>query len=165
MKKNKKGFTLIELTAVVIILAIIASIALPSYKVSAMKTRIVNNMPLMRILQNDMINYYNLRGSLPTKLVQLSINKKEFSNITNTSATHTQTNCTLSLNETVLSIDCGQGWIMKYTLVSSPSSIGYSVGENTIEVTDENVSGTVKKIATGLSWPQKTGSSTIYIIK
>ena len=54
---------------------------------------------------------------------------------------------------------------MKYSVTTTTSSIGYYAGENTIEVNDNSISGTMQKIAAGLGWQRKSGSSTIYIIK
>lgn len=166
MLKNKNGFTLSELMAVIICIGILAAIALPSYKTSVMKTKIVNNMPLMKALQNDMANYYALHETLPTKLTQLSINKKEFRDLSDTSGTHIATKCTLTLgvNQRIgISMNCGQGWTMFYSL--QENAFGYSAGEKTIQVTNSSDANSIRKIAAGFKWPQKSGSDNTYIIQ
>ena len=163
MLKNKKGFTLSELLAVLLIVGILATIAMPAYKTSTIKTRIANNMPLMRALQNDMVNYYNLHGKLPTKLTQLSINKSEFSNLANNKGTHTPTRCTFTLSTSQISMDCGQGWTMDYKVEAT--GVGYTNGERTIHITGTDNASSIRKAAAGFGWQQKSGSNDTYIIE
>lgn len=165
MLKNKKGFTLNELMAVVLIIGILASIAIPSYRTSVEKAKIVNNMALMNALQNDIVNYYNLHGSLPTKLTQLSINKNEFKDLTNTSGTHIPTNCTFSLGTTQkkgISMSCGQGWVMMYNVEST--GIGYIAGKRAIQAATADPN-TIRKIAAGFNWPADPDLENTYIIQ
>lgn len=169
MLKNKKGFTLSELMAVIVFIGILTAIAMPSYKSAAMKARIVNNMPLLRALQNDMINFYNLHTSLPTKLTQLSINKGEFTDFNGdkTSAKHIPTGCTISIKTTSnlgIEMDCHIGWTMRYSIVET--SIGYAPGQNTFSITASgSTANSLQKIMGQLDWPQKPGNTTVYIMK
>ena len=170
MFKNKQGFTLIEITVVVLVIGILVSFTIPGYKTSVMKTKIVNNMTLLRALQNDAINFYNIHGTLPTKLTQLAINKEEFNNFDSlkTSATHIPTKCTLRLLDPVQTVgyrtirmDCGQGWLMTYPIVQGPA--GYYVpGTRVLVVTNDDISNTIHKIAASLGWE---GNGNTYIIK
>ena len=166
MLKNKNGFTLMELMAVVLIMGILASIAIPSYKTSVAKTKIVTNMPLLRALQDDMINYYNLHGNLPTRLTQLSINKKEFKNLSDTAGTHVPTNCTFTIGTTQkigISMDCGNGWVIFYQIKNE--GLGYATGERTIQLANDGNANSLSKIARGFGWPQKSGTTDTYVIK
>ncbi len=57
--KNKKGFTLLELLVVVLIIGILASIALPQYQIAVAKSRVASVLPLIRAWQ-DALHVYEL---------------------------------------------------------------------------------------------------------
>ena len=139
MKKNKKGFTLLELLIVVLITGILAGVGIPMYMNTVNKTRVSINLPLMRSLQSDIVMYYNMNNTLPTKLSQLSLNLTEFTNVTDTSATQISTGCVFELktNESgyakIVTQDCGKGWVMWYTVKSS--SLGYSADKRIFKIT------------------------------
>ena len=151
MKTNKKGFSLIELTAVILVIGVLTSIAIPYYKTSTMKTRIVVNMPLLRALQNDMINFYNLNNTLPSRMTQLAINKGEFSSGT-TRVTHIPTNCTFTLsrsdNSASITETCNNSWKLIYSI--NKTAIGYAPAIPVFEITGDVARN--RKIANELNW-------------
>ena len=61
--KNKKGFTLLELLVVVLIIGILASIALPQYKMAVTKSRVASILPLMRRWKDALAEYKLQHGS------------------------------------------------------------------------------------------------------
>jgi prepilin-type N-terminal cleavage/methylation domain-containing protein len=168
MLKNKKGFTLAELIIVLLFIGVLATMAIPGYRTSTTKAKIVNNMTLMRALQNDIVNYYNLHGALPDNILQLSLNKDELSNITTRSAVHTPTRCTLTLRgggsgslvrDTDIQMNCNTGWTMTYKIEST--SYGYKTGDRIFHVSGGDA-GRLSKIANELGW-QSSGSNSYKI--
>ena len=58
--KNKKGFTLIEVLVVVLIIGILAAVALPQYRIAVAKSKIASMLPIMRAWK-DAYTEYSLR--------------------------------------------------------------------------------------------------------
>ena len=56
-RKNKKGFTLLELLVVVLIIGILAGIALPQYQVAVTKAKVSSILPLMRRWKDALMEY------------------------------------------------------------------------------------------------------------
>ena len=56
-KKLNKGFTLIEMLVVVLIIGILAGIALPQYQMAVTKAKIASILPLMRRWKDAMYEY------------------------------------------------------------------------------------------------------------
>ena len=155
MLKNKKGFSLIELMTALIIIGILLSVALPSYKISVLEAKIVNNLPLLKAMQVSMLDYYNLHNSLPNQITQLSMNTGEFSDISSAQATHTTTRCVFTMNNSQtspsVSMDCNEGWNMRFQL--EPSALGYTYGERRFNVTGGGSDAErLHKVAKTLGW-------------
>ena len=56
-KKNKSGFTLIEMLVVVLIIGILASVALPQYQMAVTKAKVASILPLMRRWKDALQEY------------------------------------------------------------------------------------------------------------
>ena len=54
---NKKGFTLLELLVVVLIIGILASIALPQYEMAVTKAKVASILPIMRRWKDALQEY------------------------------------------------------------------------------------------------------------
>ena len=67
-KTNKKGFTIIELIAVMVIIGVILSSVLAAVKGATDNSRITSAIASVRALQTASVNYYNSNGGSYTGL-------------------------------------------------------------------------------------------------
>lgn len=72
-KKKKKGFTLVEILVVVLILSIIAAIALPQYKKAVLKSKTGQIMSLVRALATAQEEYYAANNTYASSFESLSV--------------------------------------------------------------------------------------------
>ena len=70
---NKKGFTLLELLVVVVIIGILAAIALPQYKVAAGKAKFATLKNITKSLKESVERYYLVHSSYPKHFNELDI--------------------------------------------------------------------------------------------
>ena len=67
MQKKNKGFTLIEMLVVVLIIGILAGIALPQYQMAVTKAKVASILPLMRRWKDALQEYKLQHGSYETE--------------------------------------------------------------------------------------------------
>lgn len=73
MIRNKKGFTLTELLAVVLIIGILSAIALPQYRRSIQRAEAVEGLTHLRAILDSAIRYKAAYDAYPTKLQGLDV--------------------------------------------------------------------------------------------
>ncbi len=71
--KNRKGFTLLELLVVVLIIGVLAAIALPQYKMAIGKSKFNTLKTITKNLVESVQRYYLANGVYPTKHTDLDI--------------------------------------------------------------------------------------------
>ena len=73
MQNTKTGFTLIELLVVVLIIGILASIALPQYKMAVAKSRYAALKPLVQALATAEEQYFMANNQYTDQMSELSL--------------------------------------------------------------------------------------------
>ncbi len=166
MFKNKRGFSLIELTAVIMTILIIIAIAIPQYRTSALKSRIVSNLGLMQALQNDIIDFYNVHQQFPISLFELSLTRNDFGPISQNStvAVRRSDNCLFQLltpsnRVKVIRLSCGDDWALNYRVEVDPRTARVEALGLFQAI---NGSALPVKIANELGWPRHDGEENFF---
>ena len=71
---TKKGFTLLELLIVVLIIGLLASIALPQYQLAVDKAKFSNFQSLVKSIETAFDGYYLIHDEYPNNFNELDIN-------------------------------------------------------------------------------------------
>ena len=71
--KNRKGFTLMEILIVVLIIGVLAAIALPQYQKAVLKSRFSALMPIAKSIANGNEIYYMEHGSYASNPADLDV--------------------------------------------------------------------------------------------
>lgn len=81
MMKQQKGFTLIELMIVVLTLALLATIAYPSYETYIRRTRLENVRANLLLNAQKMERYYSQKHSFPNTVAITDLEQNTYFNI------------------------------------------------------------------------------------
>ena len=73
MIKNKKGFTLLELLVVILIIAILAAVALPQYRKAVYKTKFMQASLMLDSIFQAQQEYFLLNGEYATNFPDLNM--------------------------------------------------------------------------------------------
>ena len=73
MKTQKKGFTLVELVIVIVIVGILTIVSVPMYKLQVEKSRVAEAMSVLRTIADANTHYYLEHGTWCTDIRELPI--------------------------------------------------------------------------------------------
>lgn len=76
-KKISKGFTLIEMLVVILIIGILAAIAVPQYKMSVARTKFTTLKSFTKNIVESLQRYYMVNNAYPLKYTELDIDFDE----------------------------------------------------------------------------------------
>lgn len=173
MFKNKKGFTLLELMVVVLIIAILAAIALPQYRIAVEKTRISTNIPILKALHDAIIQYYGTKGEYPSSFSKLSVTvPKSLYTVSGKTLTKKDNSCIIILqdanNPPAIDLTCKTSggalndWVMSFQFITINAAQGGGLvgGERYFEVrtADEYNKKLLRQAALSSGWTDRGGN-------
>lgn len=77
MKNDQKGFTLIELLIVIAIIAILSTMALPSYQDRTIRAQVAQAMTMAEVAKKEIEDFYRTKGKLPQNNAEAGLPKPE----------------------------------------------------------------------------------------
>ena len=137
--KNKQAFTLIELLVVVLIIGILASVALPQYKLAVAKARIMNLVAMTKSVLEAEEAYYLANNTYTNKWDELAV--------------------TLPGTVNSSQITSSDGWVMRLTGSS------YSVDSWDSRVPGVIISAFYAQVPAGITQSPVGGGFTCYAIR
>jgi len=73
MRTDSRGFTLIELLIVIAIIAILSSMAVPSYQDRVIRAQVAQAITLADVVKKEVQDYYKAKGHLPKNNAQAGL--------------------------------------------------------------------------------------------
>ncbi len=136
--KNKKGFTLIEILVVVLIIGILAAIAVPQYQKSVWKSRATGMLFNLKSL-HEAVKVYQLANSAnPSNINKLDISLNNYKQAcVNTGPSFTESSCKADkYSNLFLNINTntgkGTGEVFSQFNIGPYKSGGFSIAGNTV---------------------------------
>ena len=77
-KRNKKGFTLVEVLTVILVIAVLAAVAIPSYTRAVEKSRATEGMATLQQIAKAQTTYNALKGSYSSTFSGLPLDLRDF---------------------------------------------------------------------------------------
>ena len=163
MLKNKKGYNLVELTVVVLIIAILAAIAVPLYRTTVEKTRIMTDFTLLKAMADAVIQYYPEDNAFPTRLTQLHVRLPDgaWAYTGNHVAEKTDGRCTVTLytdeGDERITLACNRpgdhDWEIDINfIINAAGNLAATTKTFTITSADANRRQTLAKMAMASGW-------------
>jgi len=125
MKKNRKGFTLIELIIVVVIVGILALVAIPRYFANIEKARKAEALSSMRSIREAIMGYYAANNAYPTANsfpITVNIDGEDVMVVEQPSST----NFTYSYTSAVITATHSGSGVCTYTMNIASGAVGKS---------------------------------------
>ena len=114
IKNSRKGFTLLELLVVVLIIGILTAIALPQYQIAVKKAQLADYMSVANALQKSEESYFLEHGQYTSNLLVLDISLPS--------------NCRYYEDKWCSVYECGETW---YGVCNNVSNVQTGTKEST----------------------------------